>query len=88
MDLLGRADLPTERVSLVTTRLMERPELVEELKMGDDSLHDAAIGAGLGGVVGVLGGLAVAVVAAPPSRRFLCGGSGWHVHRRHRCLPW
>lgn len=94
--VLDRADLPTEQASLVTSGLRDRPELVEELKMGDDSVHDAAIGAGLGGVVGVLTGLTVAAMVAPAGVVFIVGAmagmlsavtgaflgslAGWGVH--------
>lgn len=96
---LDRSDLPTEQASLVTSGLKDRPELVEELKMGDDSVHDAAIGAGLGGVLGLLTGLAVAAMVAPVGVVFVVGAmagmlsattgaflgsiAGWGVHHEH-----
>ena len=95
--ILDRADFPTEQVSLVTTGFMDRPEVVADLNLGDDSLHDAAIGAGLGGVIGVLVGIAAAVVsgvgavflagpigvgvAGAATGAFLGGLVGWGVHR-------
>lgn len=96
---LGRSELPTEQLSLVSLAQMERPEILEELKIGDDSLHDAAVGAGLGGAIGLLGGTAIAFATGPLSALFIVGplagmfsaatgaflGSlaGWGVHQDH-----
>ncbi len=94
--ILDRGDFPTEQVSLVTKGLKEQPAIVEDLEMGDDSVRDAAVGAGLGAIVGVLAGMAVMVVSgmgmvflAGPigggifgaaTGAFLGGLSGWGVH--------
>jgi hypothetical protein len=59
---LTASGFPATQVSLVTAGLKDRPELLRELELGDDSIHDAAVAAELGGVVGVLSGLAVMVV--------------------------
>lgn len=96
--ILRRGEFPQQQVSLVSSALTEKPELARELEMGDDSLRDAAVGAGLGGVVGVLAGMgAVAIsgigavfmfgpVAAALTGAtvgaFLGGLAGWGVHRR------
>lgn len=96
--ILRRGDFPQQQISLVSSGLTEKPELTRELEMGDDSVRDAAIGAGLGGVVGVLAGLgAVAVsgvgaifmfgpvavaLTAATVGAYLGGLAGWGVHRR------
>jgi uncharacterized membrane protein len=96
MHILDRGDFPVEQISLVTRDLMDQHALVDELKMGDDSVHDAAIGAGLGGVVGVLTGIAATVVSGlgvvflagtiagavigAVTGAFLGGLAGWGVH--------
>jgi len=96
--ILRRGDFPWEQVSLVSSGLADKPEVAQVLEMGDDSIRDAAIGAGLGGVVGVLAGLgAVAVcgvgaifmfgpvaagLTAATVGAFLGGLAGWGVHRR------
>jgi len=54
---------PASQISLVTAGLKERPELVKELELSDDALHDAAITAELGGVIGMLGGLAALIIS-------------------------
>ena len=54
---------PSAQVSLVAVGLQEKPDSLEPMTLGDDSLHDAAIGAGFGGVLGMLTGLSVMVVS-------------------------
>jgi hypothetical protein len=56
---LTDSNFPASQISLVTLALKDQPDAIEELKLADDSLHDAAVTAGLGSVVGVLSGLAV-----------------------------
>jgi hypothetical protein len=56
-------DTPADRISLVTLSLRDKPEVVEELRLSDDSLYDAAVSAGLGGVIGVLTGLSAMVLS-------------------------
>jgi hypothetical protein len=96
--ILRRADFPAEQISLAVSRLEENPKLVEELEMGDDSPRDAAIGAGLGGLLGVLGGISMvfafglgAVFLLGPIGVGLLGSavgaflgamSGWGVHEK------
>lgn len=58
--LLDQSEFPTNQVSVVKARLHEDPNLAAELAQNDDALRDAAIGAGLGGILGVLTGTAVA----------------------------
>ena len=52
-----------DQISVVTAGLRARPQLVKELELSDDSLHDAAVTAGLGGIVGALSGLAATVIS-------------------------
>jgi hypothetical protein len=56
-------DTPADRISLVTLSLRDKPAVIEELGLSDDSLYDAAISAGLGGIVGVLTGLSAMVLS-------------------------
>lgn len=60
---LDESEFPTSQVSLVKASFDFDPKLLEELQWGDDALRDAAIGAGLGGVIGVLAGTSVAGLA-------------------------
>jgi hypothetical protein len=60
---LTDAGFPAAQVSLVTMGLQDRPELLRDLELADDSLHDAAVAAELGSVIGLLSGLAVMVVS-------------------------
>src|SRR5580704_4974529 len=55
--VLHRAGFPTKQVSLVAAAVDSHSPVGKELKLGDDSLRDAAVGAGLGGAIGLLGGL-------------------------------
>jgi hypothetical protein len=73
--LLTDHDFPAAQVSLVTLGLKDDAEVLEELKLRDDSLHDAAVAAGLGSVVGVLVGLG-AMVASGLGAVFLVGPVG------------
>lgn len=94
--ILDRGEFPIERVSLITRGLKEQPEIVHDIEMGDDSARDAAFGAGLGAMVGLLSGIAVMAVSgvgalffAGPMSMGLTGGAvgglyggmvGWGVH--------
>lgn len=50
---------PAAQVSLVTVDLKADPAVLEDLKVDDDSLHNAAVGAGLGASFGLLSGLSI-----------------------------
>ena len=96
--ILDRGGFPMPQVSLVSAGLKDRPEVLEDLEMGDDSIKDAAVGAGLGAVVGVLAGTAAAMVAGlgliflmgpigggvvgAMTGAFLGSLSGWGVHAK------
>jgi hypothetical protein len=56
-------DIPADRISLVALSLRDKPEVFEELALSDDSLYDAAVSAGLGGIVGLLTGLSAMVLS-------------------------
>ena len=60
--ILRRGDVPRERISLVASGLKDKPAIAAELKLGDDSVHDWAVGAGLGGILGLLAGLGFAAI--------------------------
>ena len=97
--ILNRSDFPTQRISLVAAHLEDHPELETELNFGDDSLRDAFIGGGLGGLLGMLAGASVVALAGGGVALFagplaglatgavvgsLLGGmEGWGVHRSH-----
>jgi uncharacterized membrane protein len=97
--ILHRAGYPAERISLIAATLEGHPESLDDLSMPDDSLRDAAIGAGLGGVVGVLAGISLMAITelglvfliGPIGGGFVgavTGGfvgalSGWGVHKTH-----
>jgi uncharacterized membrane protein len=97
--ILNRAGFAPDRISLVAARLEDRPDVVQDLKMGDDSLRDAAIGAGLGGVLGVVAGLGALFVSGLGTvflvgpigggvfgavvGAFLGSFTGWGMHEKH-----
>lgn len=60
--ILYRGDFPAAQISLVASGLEGTPALVEDCKLGDDSLRDLAIGAGLGGVMGLIAGIGFAAM--------------------------
>jgi outer membrane lipoprotein SlyB len=87
-----------EHISLVTGSLKGEPAAVRRaLELGDETEKDAAIGAGIGGLVGLLGGATVVsmagagVVIAGPLGALtgaVVGGvvgaiRGWSVHKDH-----
>ena len=95
--ILHRSDFPREQVLLVGSNTERPAHMVEDLSMGDDSVHDAALGAGVGGVLGmltgastgVLSGIGLLLVAAPAAGAlagallgaFLGSLVGWGVHK-------
>lgn len=95
--ILSRGGFPLTQVSLVTKGRAASAEVRNDIQMGDDSPQDAAIGAGLGAIAGVLTGIAVAVVsgatviflagpigiglAGAVVGAFLGGMGGWGVHQ-------
>jgi hypothetical protein len=60
--LIGH-NTPSDRISLVTISLRDKPVVIEELGLSDDSLYDAAVSAGLGGIIGVLAGLSATIIS-------------------------
>jgi hypothetical protein len=59
-ELIGHGT-PTDRISLVTLSLRDKPDVVKELALNDDSVYDSAVSAGLGGALGLLTGLSATV---------------------------
>ena len=57
--VLHRADYPRDQISLLTAAGEQHSVPIEQLSVDDDSLREAAIGAGLGGLVGALAGVSV-----------------------------
>jgi hypothetical protein len=56
-------DTLADRISLVSLSVRDKPAVIEELSLSDDSLYDAAVSAGLGGVIGLLTGLSAMVLS-------------------------
>jgi hypothetical protein len=98
IDKLIASGFPQKNVSLVTATLKNEPvEVKRALELGDNSEKDAAIGAGIGGVIGLLGGGTVVTLAgtgvfiAGPlglAAGAVVGGligaiRGWSVHTDH-----
>jgi hypothetical protein len=95
--ILDRGGFPAAQISLVTKSLRNQLESIKDVQMGDDSIRDAALGAGLGAVTGMLTGIAVAVVSGitlvflvgpvgigltgAVVGAFLGGMGGWGVHQ-------
>ncbi|HZZ30084.1 MAG TPA: general stress protein [Pirellulales bacterium] len=95
--LIG-SGFPKTNISLVTATLQNESAAVKRaLELGDESQKDAAIGAGIGGVIGLLGGGTVVTLAgtgvfiAGPLGALtgvVVGGligaiRGWSVHKDH-----
>jgi hypothetical protein len=94
--ILQRAGFPRGQLMLVGANADQSTNVVDDLTMGDDSVHDAALGAGVGGVVGVLSavtagalsGIGLLVVAGSAAGAlagavlgaFLGSLVGWGVH--------
>jgi outer membrane lipoprotein SlyB len=98
IDKLIASGFPQANISLVTATLQNEPAVVKRaLELGDNAEKDAAIGAGIGGVIGLLGGATVVsmagagVVIAGPLGALtgvVVGGligaiRGWSVHTDH-----
>jgi uncharacterized membrane protein len=96
IDRLTTSGFPSTQISLVTIGLKENAAVLEELKLRDDSMHEAAVTAGLGSLLGALGGLATMVLSGVgvvfvmgPVAGGIMGGvagayigaiTGWGVH--------
>lgn len=97
--ILDRGGFPTRQVSVIASGRLDKPELVQNLPIADDSLRDAAIGAGLGGILGVVAGIAATAVSGvgivfalgpfaggltgATVGAYLGGLAGWAVHHQH-----
>lgn len=97
--ILERAEFPMSQVSMITRGDLKKHAVELPSPPTDDSVRDAAVGAGLGALLGVLSGLAAAAVsgigvvfivgpaagflAGATSGAFLGGLGGWGVHK-HR----
>jgi hypothetical protein len=94
--ILDRGGFPAPQISLVTKGSCKQPDACKDVQLGDDSVRDAAIGAGLGAITGVLGGIAMAIASGATVifllgpigigltgaavGAFLGGMGGWGVH--------
>lgn len=99
MDALEHSDFPNRNVSLVTASVRSKQELHESLQTGDETEHNAARGAGLGALAGMLlsapllaiPGLGFVLAVGPLAGGLtgaIVGGilgalSGWGVHEDH-----
>jgi hypothetical protein len=98
IDKLIASGFPQTNISLVTATLKNEPAAVKKaLELGDESAKDAAVGAGVGGVLGLLGGGTIVTLAgtgvfiAGPLGALtgvVVGGligaiRGWSVHKDH-----
>ena len=95
--ILQRADFPRGQMILVGSSTERPAQMVGDLSMGDDSVNNAAWGAGVGGVLGMLSGATAGALSgiglllmASPAAGALTGavvgaflGSliGWGVHK-------
>lgn len=96
---LNQAGFAKERISLIAAGVDERPEVQEVLQYGDNTTKDAATGAGIGGLLGlVIGGTALTVSGLGPifaagyiastltgaiAGALLGAMAGWGVHEDH-----
>ena len=96
---LEAAGFPADKISLVTHSVNRQVSEKETLQSGDETEHNAAKGAGIGGVIGLLlgapllaiPGIGPVLVAGPLAAGMtgaLVGGflgamSGWGVHEDH-----
>lgn len=92
--ILGRGGFPLAQVSLVAKSPHGGNSTSLEVPVADNSVRDAAIGAGLGATIGALGGIVVTVAAGAAlvfligplaatgaiAGAFLGGLGGWGVH--------
>jgi outer membrane lipoprotein SlyB len=98
IDKLIASGFPQKNISLVVASLKNEPAAIKKsLELGDESEKDAAIGAGIGAAIGLLGGATVVslagmgvVIAGPlgAGAGAIVGGilgaiQGWSVHRDH-----
>ncbi len=98
IDKLMASGFPQKNISLVTATLKNEPaEVKRALELGDEANRDGLIGAGIGGVIGLLGGGTVVTLAgtgvfiAGPLGALtgvVVGGligaiRGWSVHKDH-----
>ena len=61
--VLHRANFPPGQMMLIGSSAEHPPQMIEDLSMGDDSVHDAVFGAGVGGALGVLAGASAAALS-------------------------
>jgi hypothetical protein len=96
---LREAGFPDNRISLIAPGTHGEPGVKEPLKYGDETTNNAAKGAGIGGLVGLLaGGAALTISGLGPifaagyiattitgaiAGAFLGAMSGWGIHENH-----
>lgn len=98
VQILAKAGLGPEHVSLVKRHVDPDSKTADKLSMGDDSLHDAAIGGALGGLAGTVGaatmisvtGVGLILMTGPLVAltgvivgAFLGAMRGWGLHDTH-----
>ena len=62
LHILHRNRFPKDQISVVMSRLRKEPALLSEIQIGEESVRDAALSAGLGGVLGYFSGIVLALV--------------------------
>lgn len=95
VEVLAKAGLGKDHISVVKRHVNGASENAEKLSIGDDSLHDAAVGGALGGLAGVVGagtlisvtGVGLILLAGPLVAltgvivgAFLGAMRGWGLH--------
>lgn len=93
---LTESGFPSERVSLLTKTLKPDAEVREAIEFGDEMEKEAAIGAGAGALLALLGevaafavtGMGAYLVAGPIVAGGIVGGligaaAGWGMHKDH-----
>jgi hypothetical protein len=63
LDALVDAGIPIDQISIVAKHIDPDSKVGRELSMDDDSLREAAIGAGLGGAIGIIADVTLIAVA-------------------------
>ncbi|PHS08364.1 MAG: hypothetical protein COA78_12810 [Blastopirellula sp.] len=97
IEALNQSGFPADQISLVTSATNHEMEVHGTIETGDDATMNALFGAGIGGVLSLIGGVSAVLVggpiaillagpllaAAPIVGAVLGGLKGWGVHHSH-----